>query len=144
MKTPLARFGHYLTALPALLGLVLDKTGNLSGNMHEIVSVLVLMFGASHVATIMHSSKLEAIETTAKGAAATLAAQSSNAERFMQNLSGLIAQTVGSVDAIKKTLNEDAPPAPAADPAPAKPAAAPDTSFAAFQAWQASQKAGVK
>jgi hypothetical protein len=87
MSSFLARFGHGITALPALVAFLLDRSGALSAQMTTIITVLSALFGAAHVAAILHSATLAKVQAGASTAASTVAGLSQLAAQVQQLLS---------------------------------------------------------
>lgn len=56
MNPNLSKLEHLIVAMPTLLAMALDKTGNLSQHTTEVIDVLQLVFGAGYVARVMHSA----------------------------------------------------------------------------------------
>ncbi len=99
----LSRFGHGLTALPAVAAFLLGRAGALSSQMTTIISVLTVLFGAAHVAAILHSAAVAKVasvaEQAAKGAAASgqlVAALSDLAKQFIASAPGGGASSAAS------------------------------------------------
>jgi hypothetical protein len=110
MNSNLHKYGHYLTALPAVAAIIMQKMQLLDQNMTIVMGLLVAMFGAAHVAAFVHASWLarmaQAATSAAKGA--------EQATSIFSQLGNMLQQVIAAAP----TAGGTAPvPTPAATPA---------------------------